>query len=365
MDPVRIPRINLVAVALLAVALAVSGYLLNRSFALAAGADGADVCSTVLGKSCDDTLTSPYSKQLGIPLAGWGVIYFLAVLMLLGRGAGRILAVVGALGSLGLIGVLLFTEVPFCPLCLFVNGLNLAALVPVLRWDGRGLLQPAAAAYGVTLVVCGSLHAWMLVASEPPPPPERGATIAAYEAAAIVQIPISPQDPVLGPATAKVHLIVFSDALCPHCKRFWAMLRDVTGAYGDDVRITFKHFPLDSTCNPSVKKTLHANACTAARALEAARSQGAFWKYDEVLKAPAKPGRKKTFRTVAEDIGLDVARFTADVNGVAVMERIGKDIAIGTRLGITATPAVYVNGRRVRPPSPEVLKQVLDHVTRR
>jgi len=360
----KFPRSNLLAFALLALALALSAYLLQRSFALAAGAEGADVCSAALGKSCDDTLNHPQSKQFGTPLAGWGVVYFLAMLLLLGRGAGKIIGVVGGLGSLGLLGLLLFGDVPFCPLCLVVNSLNLVALVPVLRWEGGGLLRPRAAAYGITLALCGGLHAWIAFTYSPPAP-KRSETVARYEAAASVEIAVSPDDPVLGPASAKAQLIVFSDALCPHCKRFWSMLKNVAGDYGDEVRITFKHFPLDSACNASIKETKHPHACTAARALEAARAQGAFWKYDEALKGPAKPGRKKTFGNVAEDVGLDGERFGKDLNGSAGMERIQADIAIGIRLGLAETPAVFVNGRRVRPPSPEVLRQVLDHVTGR
>jgi protein-disulfide isomerase len=277
--------------------------------------------------------------------------------------AGKILAGVGALVSLALLGLLLFGEVPLCPFCLLANGLNLAALVFVMRWRGEGLVRPPAIVYGITILVCVPLYAWMYTSMTTPP--DRGATVAAYEATELVEIPVSPEDPVLGPAAAMVHLIVFSDALCPHCKRFWEMLRRVVDGYGDDVRITFKHFPLDSVCNPSVKKTMHEHACTAARALEAARLQDGFWRYDEVLKAPAQADRKKTFRNVAEDAGLDVARFTEDFNGEAVQARIRNDIEIGMRLNLTATPDVFVNGRRVQPPSPEVLKQVLDHVTGR
>jgi len=361
---VKIPRSNIIGVTLLLVALAASAYLLNRSLALSAGAEGADVCSTVLGKSCDDTLTSDWSKLLGIPLAGWGVMHFVAMLLLLGRGAGRIFAGVGGLVSLGLLALLFFGDVPFCPLCVVANVLNLAAVVPVLRWERGGVLRPSAAAYGVTLVVTGALYAWMLSALVVVPP-ERSETVAKYEAGPVVEIPVSPEDPVLGPASAKADMIVFSDALCPHCKRFWAMLKDVAGGYGDDVRITFKHFPLDATCNPSVKETVHKNACIAGRALEAARDQGAFWEYDEALKAPAKPGRKKTFRSVAGDLGLDVERFAAHVAGEAGQKRMRTDIEIGMRLKLTATPAVFINGRRVRPPSPKVLQQVLDHVTNR
>jgi len=126
----------------------------------------------------------------------------------------------------------------------------------------------------LVLALCGGLHAWIFM-NYNPPAPKKSETVARYEATAPVAIELTDEDPVLGPASAKARLIVFSDALCPHCKRFWDMLKDVTGNYGDDVRITFKHFPLDATCNPNIKETKHPNACVAARAMEAARMQGA------------------------------------------------------------------------------------------
>ncbi|MHC4956691.1 MAG: DsbA family protein [Planctomycetota bacterium] len=349
-------RSKSVAVALLVAALVVSGYLLARGFALSGdAAAGGDVCSTVFKKSCDATLTDPLSKQLGIPLAGWGIVYFVALLLSLlvvkDRMAVRALAAAGGLVSVALLGALLFGDVPLCPLCLVVNGLNLVALVPV--WRGAPDGRPPALYLGMFAASGAQAKA---VATE---------ALKKYQSAPVQDIPVLPGDPVLGPNDARARMIVFSDALCPHCKRFWAMLKGVANGFGDDVQIVFKHFPLDSTCNRSVQETLHKHACTAARALEAARNQDAFWRYDEELKAPAKPGRKKTFGNVAADVGLDTKRFAADLKGDAVMARIKRDIELGIGLKLTATPAVFVNGRRVRPPSKEALEQVLDHVTGR
>ena len=112
------------------------------------------MCSTVFGKGCDATLKVPFSKQLGIPLAGWGVIYFatLLLMLLLGRvldegfrvaatAAATLLALIAGISSLGLVVSLLAGVFPFCPLCIVVNGLNLLALVPVVRWSGFHCLR--------------------------------------------------------------------------------------------------------------------------------------------------------------------------------------------------------------------------------
>ena len=84
--------LRLLCVTLIALGLAVSGYLLFRHFTLIG--DQAllpdDFCSTVFGAGCDGALKSSLAVQLGLPLAGWGLVYFgtLAALLLLGWGIG-------------------------------------------------------------------------------------------------------------------------------------------------------------------------------------------------------------------------------------------------------------------------------------
>ena len=71
-----------------------SGYLLLRAFALgrAAPTTSVDLCIAVFGVGCDARLLDPMSLQLGVPLAGWGVVYFamLGFLLLALRGPGAI-----------------------------------------------------------------------------------------------------------------------------------------------------------------------------------------------------------------------------------------------------------------------------------
>jgi len=137
---------RLLYVGLIVLGLVVSGYLLFRTFILLeSSAPGAiDLCSEVLGAGCDETLLSPSSWFLKIPLAGWGVIYYMTLLWLMVLGiflrddfeldaaVGSLLIVmIAALGSLALAVIILTGKAPFCPLCLVIHAINLA-LVPVI-----------------------------------------------------------------------------------------------------------------------------------------------------------------------------------------------------------------------------------------
>jgi uncharacterized membrane protein len=75
--------------ALLLIGLAASAYLVQRTLTLLADASvsGGDVCSIAFGVSCDAALLSDSSWVVGVPLAGWGVVYYATLLALLTAGA--------------------------------------------------------------------------------------------------------------------------------------------------------------------------------------------------------------------------------------------------------------------------------------
>ncbi len=145
---------------LVGLGLIVSGYLLYRGFALMAdSAPGTiDLCSVILGTGCDESLLSNSSIFLGIPLAGWGIVYYLTLTILLVLGkilredfeleaavGAQIIAVLGACGSVFLLVNIFAGWVPFCPLCLVIHSINLL-LVPVIwRMSGRSIKQLTAA----------------------------------------------------------------------------------------------------------------------------------------------------------------------------------------------------------------------------
>src|SRR5882724_187016 len=125
------------AIALLVLlGLAVSGYLLERHFALTGGAAGRSVCSTVLHLDCDEALASPMSQVAGLPLAGWGIVYFgtLATLLLVANALGEpmlatatrvglAISLLGAAAGIVLLAMMAFGVSPFCPLCVAVHAI--------------------------------------------------------------------------------------------------------------------------------------------------------------------------------------------------------------------------------------------------
>ncbi|MGK7346575.1 MAG: thioredoxin domain-containing protein [Candidatus Nitrospinota bacterium M3_3B_026] len=148
--------------------------------------------------------------------------------------------------------------------------------------------------------------------------------------------------PATGPEAAAVTIVEFSDFQCPYCARADKTLRRLKGEKEGDIRMVFKHLPLDS---------VHPQARPAAMAAMAAGEQGRFWEYRDILferqNQWASGEAEKKFVEYAGELGLDAEKFRADLSKDEYRERIEKDMELAKKLGARATPTFFVNGVRV------------------
>ena len=105
--------------------------------------------------------------------------------------------------------------------------------------------------------------------------------------------------------------------------------------YEGKIQVVFKHMPL----------AMHSKAPAAHAAAEAAFLQGKFWEmHDKIFTAQREMSAEK-YMQYAQEIGLDVDRFTKDLASAKVKKRIDSDNAEAVKLGVTGTPAFFINGR--------------------
>ena len=97
----------------------------------------------------------------------------------------------------------------------------------------------------------------------------------------------------------------------------------------------WKHLPLP---------TIHQNAMNAAIASEAANNQGKFWQYHDKLFANQQKLTPDDLKQYAKDLGLDPAKFEADMASAAIKQKISADMQEVNAIGITGTPAFLING---------------------
>jgi len=292
-----------------------------------------------------------------------GTAYFGAVLagLLAGRGrAGRLwsrVVFVGAAWSLVMVGAMLQLGA-WCPWCAAVHSANLvlgALLVrrfagcpdPAPRWQ-----VPVGAAAGVLLLGA-------LIAGDSGV--RRGAQAKAEAGLSESTSQIVRQVAAggsagfegryrHGPEAAAVRVVVFTDYQCPDCRRVEAEIEGMA-AVDDRLAVSVKQFPLSDDCNPQAPGKLHANACWAARAAEAAGIVGgpeAFWRMHRWLFAREGAFTEPELLAALPAMGLDAKAFVPVLEGPEVNRRIEADVKEGVTLGIGQTPMIFVNGVELR-----------------
>jgi len=140
-----------------------------------------------------------------------------------------------------------------------------------------------------------------------------------------------------GPEDALVTIVEYGDFECPYCGRAEPVVRELLARWGDDLRYVWRHLPL-SDVHPSAQK--------AAEASEAASVQGRFWEMYELLLAHTSTFTDADLTAYAEQLGLDVDRFWADIERHAAASRIARDVASADASGVTGTPTFFINRRR-------------------
>ena len=162
--------------------------------------------------------------------------------------------------------------------------------------------------------------------------------------------------PVRGGGQPKVTLIEFADFQCPFSTRVHPTLDALLKTYGPDLALVFRHNPL----------SFHHNALPAALAAEAARQQGKFWEMHDKLYAHNTELDRASLERYAAELGLDTARFKADLDAETGKDRIARDTEDAVRFSKGGTPSFFINGRSINGAQPiEVFKQVIDEEIRK
>jgi uncharacterized membrane protein/predicted DsbA family dithiol-disulfide isomerase len=361
------------AIALLGVA--VSAVTLVVHERLAASAAYTSFCNFGGVVNCDTVLGSRYATVLGFPVAAWGLLAF---------GTGALLALPGALGragggladllllglasaSVGFALVLAFVSATvlhtLCLLCATLDLVILAWFVSVAPlvarfdarpaagwWRGRSAARAMAAA-GLVLAVAGGTWAARGPGSATNAAEVKSRDVKFYEW--YTGLPVRPVDDLVtpdchrkGPPGAAVAIVEFSDFQCPFCVQASRDLRELQRAH-PDVSIVFRHFPLDSACNRTLKHTVHPDACLAACAAECAGRQGRFWDYHDVLFENHEHLERDSLFRYARDMQLDIPAFRSCLDDPATRVRVGADVEAGAHAGVGSTPTLFFNGRTV------------------
>ena len=147
-----------------------------------------------------------------------------------------------------------------------------------------------------------------------------------------LKIDVGEEDHRLGPEDPKVEIVAFLDLLCPYSRKVFFDLLAIRERFKDDVGLVFKHFPMD----------VHEDAGRLAVEAECAGGQGAFFEYaGGVFKLTGEEGCPDCAEKLVGAFKLDPALFRECLETNNFAEKIGRDIDMGKRLGITMVPTVF------------------------
>lgn len=365
------------ALALVAAGLALAVVLTDNYYrhVLTGQASGCSISAYV---DCDRVSASDYAAVAGVPISALAIAVYGAQAVLLALPllrpmrrltavnleAATVLAALTTAVALLLAALAALVIRALCLYCALLQVVSIALFV-VLVWrrrqtraarrggrQARGL-GPALGSAALALAVGAVAAAGAALGLE-----ANALTVAGREAGLAAAAQTSPylsrsafsfataDAPGVGPADAPVQVVVFGDYNCSHCRDFDPEALQLAQDFPGEVRVVFKFFPLDATCNRYVQRS--SSSCLAAAAAYAAHQQDRFLSYHLLLFEHFQNHAGPRLIANAEEAGVsDPEAFTAAIGSDAALRHVTRDIDEAVRAGVQATPTVFVNGRRL------------------
>jgi protein-disulfide isomerase len=169
-----------------------------------------------------------------------------------------------------------------------------------------------------------------------------------------------------GPANAPVTLVEFSDLQCPHCKNANQVIQQVMQQMPDRVRVVFKNFPLVKIHPWSMQAAIGGQCVTE-------QNPRNFWSYSQAVfdhQDQLTPDNAASrLRDFALESGVNASQYDSCIQSAEAKARVEDSIHQGEAVGVTSTPTLFINGRKIEgipldqsgKPDPAVLQQLLAH----
>jgi protein-disulfide isomerase len=151
----------------------------------------------------------------------------------------------------------------------------------------------------------------------------------------VPRIPVSADDdPFIGPADAPITIVQFAEFQCPYCGKARESIDRVLANYDGKVKFVFRDFPLG----------FHDKAIPAAIAANCAEKQGKYWEVHDAFMKDQTALAEADLQRVAKAAKLDLGAWEECRKDPAMEAEIKKDEADGQAVGVTGTPAFFING---------------------
>ena len=322
---------------------------------------------------CDGAARTTVSQFLGIPLAYWGMFFYVLVFFLtivdklknikflkfleVFKNPMSYITVLGTFAfvcSMILAGISLFLIKKVCILCVITYFIDfIIALISAEDFKDYLLsfkitvldFIDGAKNYTKTFIVLLILSTGFLTYSGVTdifvPHIKQSKEIRKY--AFMKENPYKINGNILGAENGNVIIELYSDFVCPLCYIHNIMLHRVVKEYSN-IKIIHHNLPFDKECNPEISANMHPGACYMAKAALAAEKQGNYWGMSSLL-YENKPKNDEKLIPLIEKLGFDKDKFFRDMNSEEINNKLISEIdRTNEELGLDSTPTMYVNG---------------------
>lgn len=332
-------------------------------------------CSINSFINCDDVARTIHSQFFGVPLAYWGMFFYLFILMLVFADKLKqikflgflevfknpysyiaTLGIISFLISMALAGVSLFEIHKICILCVFTYFLNLLIALFAIDYQA-GLLASFKASikdfidalkikkYLITAVILAIIASGVLtyttMSNVFTPQVVRFNNI--KEFMSYKSNPYKVTGNILGDEDADFTVYIYTDYRCPICRIYNIITHKAAKELGG-FEIVHKNLPLDNTCNPNIKRPFHEGSCMLSRYAIAAEKQNHFWDMNSQI-FEQQPKTEEDILKMAETLGLNTTELKKDANSKETKKRLNDEIAEATKLGIDGTPTIVIDNQ--------------------
>ena len=154
-----------------------------------------------------------------------------------------------------------------------------------------------------------------------------------------------------GPEDAPITIVEFADYECGYCGKAMENLELVMKKYPGKIKLIYRDFPLD----------FHPNAIPASIAARCAGAQGKFWEMHTKLFQNQSALTAANFMAWAKELGLNQTQFETCSKDDTMAVAIQADTMAGSSVGVTGTPAFFVNGILLSGAQPpEAFSKIID-----
>lgn len=325
---------------------------------------------------CDGAARSTVSQFWGIPLAYWGIFFYVTVLFMtvvdyfkkfrllkfleVFKNPMSYISMLGTLAfvcSMVLAGLSIFKIHKLCILCfatyfidlfiaLVASSGQLKKLVEAFKTTFLDFIAGAkqyTKTFIVLVIIAASFLTYSGVTYSFVPHIKKQKAILKYRDMKFN--PYRVKGNVLGANDADVVIELYSDYVCPICYMENIMLHEAVKDFSN-IKIVHHNLPFDKECNPYISVNMHPNACFMAKGALAAGKQGNYWEMSSLL-YENQPTKMEDMLKLAEQLGFDKDKFVKDMESDAMAKEIEDELVNANNLDIDSTPTIYINGDEV------------------